>query len=117
MNSQVKSQPAIDAEKTQRQNCIQLFPLCASPRSLPLCDYWRSRVLANSTVLLILTALVARAGEGSLFLPYQTGSHLQMVREFFTTSNGLPANEIRAVTVTREGAVLVAGGRSLARLE
>src|SRR5438105_4747499 len=49
-------------------------------------------------------------------VPYVTGSHLQLVRTFFTTSNGLPADDIRAVTVTRDGIVLAAAGKSLARL-
>src|SRR5437867_7949274 len=50
-------------------------------------------------------------------VPYPTGSHLQLVRSFFTSSNGLPADDVRAVTVTRDGIVLAAAGNALARLE
>src|SRR5882672_2990475 len=49
--------------------------------------------------------------------PYPTGSHLQMVRKFFTSADGLPADEIRAVTVTRDGMALVAMSNGVFRLE
>jgi hypothetical protein len=49
--------------------------------------------------------------------PYPTGSHFQLVREFFTVAGGLPADEIRAVAVTRDGIVLVTAGKGVARLE
>ena len=43
---------------------------------------------------------------------FQTGSHLQLVRK----SEGLPTDEIRAVTLTRDGTVLVAAGKILVRV-
>jgi hypothetical protein len=49
--------------------------------------------------------------------PFVTGSHLQLVRRFYTTADGLPADEIRAVAVTREGVVLAVGKDRVARLE
>src|SRR5437016_3021411 len=49
--------------------------------------------------------------------PYPTGSHLQLVRKFFTISDGLPGDDVRAVTATRDNAVLVASGNGVARLE
>ncbi len=49
--------------------------------------------------------------------PFITGAHRQRVRRFFTSADGLPADEVRAVTVTREGLVLVAAGKSLAQWE
>ena len=50
-------------------------------------------------------------------VPYPTGSHLQLVRSFFTTAQGLPSDDIRAVSVARDGIVLAAAGNGLARLE
>src|SRR5438552_9159726 len=49
--------------------------------------------------------------------PYPTGSHLQLVRQFFTAANGLPGDDIRAVAVTREGVVLAANDEGVARLQ
>src|SRR6266545_3746017 len=49
--------------------------------------------------------------------PYPTGSHFQLVREFFRTADGLTADDIRAVSVTRDGIVLVSAGKGVARLE
>src|SRR6266566_112605 len=49
--------------------------------------------------------------------PYPTGTYLQRVRRFFTVSDGLPANEIRAVIVSRGGRVIVAAGNRVAQLE
>src|SRR5205823_564964 len=49
--------------------------------------------------------------------PFPTGSHLQLVRTFFTTANGLPTDEIRAVTATRDGLAIAATAKALARLE
>src|SRR6267154_6096693 len=50
-------------------------------------------------------------------LPYPTGSHLQMVRRFFTAADGLPGDDIRAITVTRDNVILVASSNGVARLE
>src|SRR6266576_936410 len=49
--------------------------------------------------------------------PYPTGSHFQLVREFFTTADGLSADDIRAVAVTRDGIVLMSAGKGVERLE
>ena len=56
-----------------------------------------------------------RAAENGV-APFPTGNHLQLVRAFHTTNEGLPVGEIKAVTVTRDGAVLAVAGRTLARL-
>jgi len=50
-------------------------------------------------------------------IPYRTGSHLQLVRTFYSAANGLPADPVRAVAVTREGATLAGCGSGLVRLE
>jgi hypothetical protein len=63
------------------------------------------------------TELRGSEAEPSPPVPYPTGSHLQLVRRFFTTAEGLPADEVRAVAVTRDGAVLAAAGKELALLQ
>ena len=74
-------------------------------------------VIASTLALLeAIRALGATNAEQSL-VPYPTGTHLQLVRDVFNTANGLPANEIRALTVNREGTVLVGVGKGLVRLE
>jgi hypothetical protein len=40
--------------------------------------------------------------------PFPTGSHLQLVREFYSTADGLTGDDIRAIAVARDGSVLVA---------
>lgn len=40
-------------------------------------------------------------------VPFPTGTHSQLVRKFFGTSEGLPNDDVRAVTVTRDGIVFV----------
>src|SRR6185503_322438 len=49
--------------------------------------------------------------------PYRTGTHLQRVRQFYTGAEGLPADQIRSLAVTREGLVIVAASNSVSRLE
>src|SRR5262245_47900651 len=49
--------------------------------------------------------------------PFPTGTHLQLGRQFFSAANGLPSDDVRAVTVTRDGTVFVATGKGLTRLE
>ena len=55
-----------------------------------------------------------REATGSAF---PTGSHLQWVRTFYTTTDGLPSDEIRALAVTQDGIVLAAAGKAIAQLE
>src|SRR2546430_2877183 len=50
-------------------------------------------------------------------LPYPTGSYLQRVRKFFTSADGLPGDDIQALTVTREGVAFAAASNQLARLQ
>ena len=50
-------------------------------------------------------------------IPFPTGAHAQLVRKFYTTADGLPGDEIRAVALTRDGAVLVSAGNGMARLD
>src|SRR5437867_10558638 len=63
------------------------------------------------------TTAVSAVTEPSAPTPCPTGSHLQLLRRFFTIADGLPANDILAVTATREGAVLATTGKGLVRLE
>lgn len=49
--------------------------------------------------------------------PYLTGSHLQLVRKFYTTADGLPSDDIRDATVTRNGGVFAATGKGITRFE
>lgn len=49
--------------------------------------------------------------------PFPTGTHLQLVRAFYTTADGLPDQDVRAVTATRSGAVLAACENGLSRLD
>ena len=67
-------------------------------------------------VLLVGWGPVATADE-SLRTPYMTGSHRQLVRDFYSTREGLPDDGVRAVVVTRSGAVIVACNSGLSRLE
>ncbi len=57
------------------------------------------------------------AAEDTSRAPFPTGTHRQLVREFYTTADGLPALDVRAVTVTRSGTVLAACGSDLSRLD
>jgi len=47
--------------------------------------------------------------------PFPTGPHLQLVRDFHTAADGLAGDDVRAVTVTPGGIVLVACKGGLAR--
>lgn len=47
--------------------------------------------------------------------PFPTGTHLQLVRRFYTTAQGLPSDEVRAVVITRAGVLLAAVGDALVR--
>jgi hypothetical protein len=48
---------------------------------------------------------------------FPTGTHLQLVRKFYTAADGLPDDDVRAVTVTRNGTVLVACAKGLTHLD
>src|SRR5947208_524783 len=50
-------------------------------------------------------------------VPYPTGSHLQLVRRFFTAADGLPGDEIRSVAAARDGTALAATANGVALLE
>src|SRR6476659_290230 len=68
---------------------------------------------------LLFVAAIGQSGaaEDSSHPPFPTGNHLQLVRTFYTTADGLPGNGVRAVTATRNGAVLVACENGLSRLD
>ena len=66
----------------------------------------------NRTVFIIIVLSAVSAAVGA---PGPAGEHLQLVRTFFTTADGLPADDIRAVAVTRGETVLVADGKTVAR--
>src|SRR6185503_19552018 len=84
---------------------------------------FRSRPTSNAAVLrlaqlssLALATMTTQCAE-HLTAPYPTGKHLQLVRQFYTTADGLPGEDIRAVTVTRKGLVFAASGSGVARLD
>src|SRR5207244_13218819 len=85
----------------------------------PNCGRANEILLLSWIVFVGLLPEVVRSAqaEDCVPVPYPTGSHLQLVRSFFTSSNGLPADDVQAVTVTRDGIVLAAAGDALARLE
>src|SRR5437867_2706999 len=70
-------------------------------------------------ITLALQAPKLRSSEAAPYapVPYPTGSHLQLVREFFTTADGLPTHEVRALTVTRDGIVLAGTSKGVAALK
>jgi hypothetical protein len=81
---------------------------------------YATSLLSGRAVALLLTALVANlesAAPPPLVPPYPTGTHLQLVRKFFPINDGLAADDVRAVTVTRDGLVLAAAGTNLLRLQ
>ena len=57
------------------------------------------------------------AAEETSHPPFPTGSHLQLVRTFYTTADGLLANRVRALAVTRNGTVLAACENGVSRLD
>jgi len=67
--------------------------------------------------LSLVTTAAWSATNATAPAPFPTGSHLQLVREFYTTADGLEGDDIRAVTVTRGGLVFAASGGALARLD
>src|SRR5213075_318729 len=50
-------------------------------------------------------------------IPYPTGAHSQRVRKFFTSAEGLPADQIQAVAALRDGSVIAVTSNSLAQLQ
>jgi len=48
---------------------------------------------------------------------FPTATHQQLVRTFYTTADGLPADEVRAVAVTHDGVTLAAAGDAVVRLD
>jgi hypothetical protein len=64
-------------------------------------------------VIFLMGFGVALAAEPSHHVPYATGTHLQLVRQFYTAADGLPADQIRAVIVTRNGRVFAATPKGL----
>ena len=65
------------------------------------------------TRLYCLLFVVSNAALGGA--PFPAGEHLQLVRTFYTTANGLPVEDVRAVAVTRGGVALVADTKVVAR--
>ncbi|MSU59343.1 MAG: hypothetical protein EXS35_14430 [Pedosphaera sp.] len=74
----------------------------------------RFTLLVAAALSFIQVSGVRAAENGAA--PFPTGNHLQWVRAFHATNEGLLTPDIRAVTVTRDGAVLAVAGRTLARL-
>ncbi|MCI0332780.1 MAG: hypothetical protein L0228_06115 [Planctomycetes bacterium] len=77
------------------------------------------RCTAKSSLLFFFLACNgwSDAAENASRPAFPTGTHLQLVRTFYDTADGLPSQDIRAVTVTRSGAVFVADGYDVARLD
>src|SRR5688572_21149171 len=76
------------------------------------------RMQYRRTAIALGLVLVVSQGEAQqATLPYPTGTHRLLVRTFHTQQQDLPSEEIRAVAVTREGAVFVASANSLVRLQ
>lgn len=62
--------------------------------------------------LLALTTILV-----GIAAPVPTATHPQLVHRFFTTTDGLPADDVRAVAVNRDGAVITASAGVVARLQ
>jgi hypothetical protein len=69
-------------------------------------------LLSSFVLLMMLTDLKASTNP-----PYPTGSYPQLVRQFYTTRDGLPSEEVRAIAITREGVVLAAVGDAVVKYE
>jgi hypothetical protein len=67
--------------------------------------------------MLLIGFSINSYGQPADRVPYATGTHLQLVRQFYTTGDGLPADEIRAVTVTRDARVFAATPKGLVGLD
>jgi hypothetical protein len=50
-------------------------------------------------------------------LPLPTGTHLQLVRRFYSAIDGLSSNSVSALAVSRSGVVRAAAGGQAARLD
>ena len=75
------------------------------------------RCLVPLVSLSLATTAVWSAQNPTGPAPFPTGHHPQLVRQFYTTADGLPGDDIRAVTVTRDGIVFASSGSGLARLD
>ncbi len=75
-----------------------------------------SRLFLAWSALSLTAVAGGEAGENAP-IPFPTGAHAQLVRKFYTTADGLPGDEIKAVALTRDGAVLVSAGDGVARLD
>src|SRR5882672_7422753 len=92
--------------------CAVMKPKCVWAFRMP------SRIWLVAS-LLSFQVPVLRSGEAGTpaHPPYRTGTHFQLARKFFTASDGLPTDDIRAVVATRDKIVLVATSKGLARLK
>src|SRR5438093_1517626 len=73
--------------------------------------------ITSSIICAILAANTRSAPPEAASSAYPTGTHRQLVRKFYTAADGLPADDIRAVAVARNGLVLVSCSNSLGRLD
>src|SRR5438552_7600715 len=111
--SGLSKRPGKDASAPRLSSAANpLYPAC---RRLLQISVWG----CSGVILLAVQATELRGSEAepARSVPYPAGSHLQLVRKFFTTADGLPADEIRAVVAARDGIVLAATSKGLARLE
>jgi hypothetical protein len=70
---------------------------------------------AIGSVLFIASGARSDVADTPPSSPFITGSHRQLVRDFYSSAAGLAGDNIRAVTVTRDGIVLVASENGVAR--
>ena len=80
--------------------------------TLRRCGWFAILLLALQT-----TGLQSAETDASEPAPYPTGRHFQLVRKFYAVADGLPADDIRAVAITRDGIVLVSAGKGVSRFE
>src|SRR5687767_7863485 len=65
-------------------------------------------------MILISSAAVFAVGDPEQ-VPYRTGAHKQLVRQFYTSSDGLPTDSVTAVTVSRTGVIRAVAQATVAR--
>jgi Two component regulator propeller len=72
---------------------------------------------AASGALAALCLFLCKGHTAETVVPYPAGSHLQRVRKFYASADGLPADHIQALAVTPGGSVIAAASNSVAQLD
>jgi len=94
---------------------VQRILLSVNPSKLEGNKLKLRLVRAALAVSMACGVMAAQSQRAANATAYPTGTHLQLVREFYAAEDGLPSNEIRAVAVTRGGTVLAVAGNSVVR--